>query len=273
MQTCYDLTQGDQPLLISMPHVGTLIPDELRYQFQPRALDVEDTDWHIDRLYNFAGQIGASTLRANFSRYVIDLNRPPDNAPMYPGASNTELCPTRFFNGDPLYRTGLEPDAGESQRRLRVFWEPYHQALSAELLRLKAKFGFALLWDAHSIRSEIPWLFEGRLPNFNIGTANGEAAADIIAKAVFEAAQKQPPFSSVLNGRFKGGYTTRHYGKPKDQIHAIQLELTQDSYMDEFAPFAWHEQKAIALRPSLQHLVETALKATRESVKKAGDFR
>ena len=180
----FTLHTGGLPLLISMPHIGTDIPAEMQAHFVPRALESEDTDWHLAQLYDFAQALGASVLQPQFSRYVIDLNRPPDDAPMYPGASNTELCPTHFFNGDALYREGCAPDAHEIAHRRSTYWEPYHQALQAELARITAIHGYALLWDAHSIRSQIPWLFEGVLPDLNIGTASGQRADASIAQAV-----------------------------------------------------------------------------------------
>ena len=246
-----------------MPHMGTRIPDELHPRYVPRALEVEDTDWHMDRLYAFAAHLGASTLKPVYSRYVIDLNRPPDDAPMYPGAANTELCPTRFFTGDPLYREGAAPDVAERAQRRAQYWQPYHQALQGELVRLKALHGFVLLWDAHSIRSQIPWLFEGRLPDLNIGTASGDAAHPSIASAVAAACADTPGVSSVVNGRFKGGYITRQYGRPAEHVHAVQLEKCQSLYMQEEAPFAYDEKKARSIQPVLQTMVLAALTATR----------
>lgn len=259
----HTLHTGTAPLLVSMPHVGTAIPEELQPLYQPRALAVEDTDWHLERLYNFLGELGASVLVPTVSRYVIDLNRPPDDAPMYPGASNTELCPTRFFTGDPLYREGAAPDAAARARRRDRWWQPYHDALRGELARLKALHGFALLWDAHSIRGEIPWLFEGRLPDLNIGTANGAAAHEYITAAVAGACAHEPGLTSVVNGRFKGGYITRHYGRPGDGVHAVQLEKCQSLYMQEVAPFAYDDTRATAIQPVLQRMVAAGLAAAR----------
>lgn len=259
MTSTHTLTQGQIPLLVSMPHVGTSIPDELQSCYASRALGVEDTDWHLPRLYAFLQEMGASVLVPHFSRYVIDLNRPPDDAPMYPGASNTELCPTRFFTGDPLYLGGQAPDAQERVRRRTHFWQPYHDALSAELARIKAEHGFALLWDAHSIRSEIPWLFEGRLPDLSIGTASGTSADAAITDAVMQACARHPGVSSVANGRFKGGFITRHYGQPAQNVHAIQLEMCQSLYMQEEAPFAYDPIKATQIQPVLNEMVCSAL--------------
>ncbi len=257
----FKLNHGTAPLLVSMPHIGTGIPEELRADYVPRALAVEDADWHLDRLYNFLPALGASVIRPRVSRYVIDLNRPPDDAPMYPGASNTELCPTRFFTGDPLYREGRTPQEQEKLRRRTAYWQPYHDALAAELARIKAEHGFVLLWDAHSIRSEIPWLFEGRLPDLNIGTASGASAHDSIAQATATAAGRYADVSHVVNGRFKGGYITRHYGKPADNVHAVQLEKCQGLYMREFAPYDYDEELARGVQPVLRDMVSGALAA------------
>ncbi|MGE0498501.1 MAG: N-formylglutamate deformylase [Ramlibacter sp.] len=257
----FQLHRGTVPLLVSMPHVGTQIPDELKDRYLPRALAVEDTDWHLERLYDFLPALGASVLVPHVSRYVIDLNRPPDDAPMYPGASNTELCPTRFFTGDPLYRDGAAPDAAQRARRREAWWQPYHEALQGELNRLRAEHGFALLWDAHSIRSQIPWLFEGRLPDLNIGTASGAAAHAAITNAVAAACAGMPGLTSVVNGRFKGGYITRHYGQPAQQVHAVQLEKCQSLYMQEQMPFAYDDTLAAGIQPVLQRMVSAALGA------------
>jgi len=262
--TTFVLQQGNVPLLVSMPHIGTDIPVDLRAHYVPRALEVEDTDWHLARLYNFLGELGASVLTPRMSRYVIDLNRPPDDAPMYPGASNTELCPTRFFTGEPLYQPGREPGPEERTRRRDLYWQPYHAALQSELVRLRALHGHVVLWDAHSIRSQIPWLFDGRLPDLSVGTAGGVSAAVALAEAVMRAcADALPPCSSVLNGRFKGGYITRHYGRPASQVHAIQLEMCQCLYMQEAAPFRYDPMLASAIQPLLKEMLASALKASR----------
>jgi N-formylglutamate deformylase len=257
----FELQQGSLPLLISMPHIGTQIPSELASNYASRALQTEDTDWHLDTLYGFARSMGASVLTPRVSRYVIDLNRPPDDAPMYPGASNTELCPTRFFTGEALYQADCAPDAAERERRRITYWQPYHAALAAELARLKSLHGYALLWDAHSIRSELPWLFEGKLPDLNIGTASGASADASISIAAFQAAAITTHLITVVNGRFKGGYITRHYGQPAQQIHAVQLEMCQHLYMNEAAPFAYRPDLAAAITPVLQRMLQAALQA------------
>ena len=260
----FTLRRGQAPLLVSMPHIGTEIPGELRAHYVERALAVEDADWHLDRLYDFLDELGASVLQPRYSRYVIDLNRPPDDTPMYPGASNTELCPTRFFTGDALYAEGRAPDAQERTRRREQYWEPYHHALAGEVQRLKQVHGFAVLWDAHSIRSRIPWLFEGVLPDLNIGTAGGASAALAIEEAVTREAAAEDAFTHVVNGRFKGGYITRHYGRPGEHVHAVQLEMVQRTYMDEAAPYAYDERKAAQVQPVVKRMVAAALEAGRK---------
>jgi N-formylglutamate deformylase len=257
----FHLDYGTSPLVVSMPHVGTEIPEELRGDYVPRALAVEDTDWHLERLYAGLAALDATVLRPRYSRYVIDLNRPPDDAPMYPGAANTELCPTRFFSGDALYREGRAPAPAERQRRRELYWEPYHVALRDALERVKAIHGFALLWDAHSIRSQIPWLFEGVLPGLNIGTADGASAHVSIARAAVDAAARHVGFSHVLNGRFKGGYITRHYGDPASHVHAVQLEMCQNLYMGEQPPYAYDEVLATRVQPVIGDILSAALAA------------
>ena len=259
----FHLERGRIPLLVSIPHMGTEIPRELRGDYVPRALEVEDADWHLDRLYAFARELGASVLQPTVARYVIDLNRPPDDAPMYPGASNTELCPSRFFTGEPLYREGFAPSPEEKARRRAQWWAPYHQALQGELARLKAEHGYAMLWDAHSIRAEIPWLFAGRLPDLNIGTADGKSAHASIAQAVVAAAARHPAFTHVLNGRFKGGYITRQYGRPHEGVHAVQLEMCQCLYMREAPPWNYEPEAAARVEPVVRAMVEAAFDACR----------
>ena len=250
---------GSVPLLVSMPHVGTEIPGELLEQMTPAAAVRADTDWHVDRLYDFAEALGASTLGARFSRYVIDLNRDPEDRPLYAGANNTELCPTSTFDEEPLYGPGLEPDGYEVERRRERYWRPYHARLQEELARLHAKHGVALLWEGHSIRSEVPRFFSGRLPDLNFGTAGGTSAAPDLMDRIGGVAESAGGFSHVIDGRFKGGYITRTYGRPEQGIHAIQLELAQITYMDETPPFAYRPERAAKLKAVLRLLLEAAL--------------
>jgi N-formylglutamate deformylase len=255
----FTLHRGKRPLLVSLPHAGVEIPAAMQDDYQPHALEVEDTDWHLASLYAFAKHIGASLLAPRYSRYVIDLNRPPDNAPMYPGANNTELCPTRSFSGAPLYKEGSAPDAVEIEFRRRSYWQPYHNALAGEIERIKAKHGYVVLWDGHSIKSELPWLFEGKLPDLNLGTVNGASCAPMLAIALSHVLATQNRFTHAVDGRFKGGYITRHYGKPDEQIHAVQLEMSYASYMLEEPPYMVDAGRAGRLLPVLRSLLLTAL--------------
>lgn len=256
----FRLVRGTQPLLLSIPHLGTHLPDALRGDYTDVALQRADTDWHLDRLYDFAQELGASVLQATHSRSVIDLNRPPDDQSLYPGRITTGLCPTETFRGEPLYRDGRMPDAAETARRLGLYWQPYHDALAAELDRLTALHGRVLLWDAHSIASRLPRLFDGKLPDLNLGTADGAScAAEVLAPVAAIAAGSG--FSAVANGRFKGGHITRQYGRPAHGVHAIQLELCQCLYMDEAAPFAYQPDRAAHLQPTLRAMLTAAADA------------
>jgi N-formylglutamate deformylase len=253
------LHHGTAPLLVSCPHVGSEIPADLRHRYTERALASEDTDWFVERLYAFATARGASMLVPRISRYVIDLNRSDDNAPMYPGRNNTELCPTRHFTGDPIYREGHAPDAAEIARRISTYWQPYHDTLQAELDRIRSVHGHVVLLDAHSIRSELPWLFDGVLPHMSIGTADGASCAPSMTAAVMPVFAKHTEFSHVLNGRFKGGQITRHYGEPARGVHAIQLEMAWRSYMTEEQPYTWDPDRAAAVAPLLRDFVSALL--------------
>jgi N-formylglutamate deformylase len=257
----YKLHQGTLPLLVSVPHAGTQIPPDLRHAFTDKASQVEDTDWHLEKLYSFVPHIGASMIAPVYSRYVIDLNRPSDNEPMYPGANNTELCPTRAFTGEYIYRDA-PPSGAEISRRVQRYWQPYHKALAADLSRIKAIHGYALLWDGHSIKSELPWLFEGRLPDLNIGTVNGTSCASSLEAMLAGVLQSVPQcktFTHVFNGRFKGGYITRTYGDPANHIHAVQLEQCWSTYMDETAPYQLNHAKRPAIEITLRALLQAML--------------
>lgn len=255
----HTLHRGSTPLLVSIPHAGTAIPQDQHHRYVPRALEVEDTDWFLDRLYAFAADMGASLLLPVHSRYLVDLNRPSENTPMYAGQNNTELCPTRFFTGEPLYRDGLAPDAVEIARRVVVYWQPYHDALQGELERLHARHGHAVLFDAHSIQSELPWLFEGRLPHMNLGTVGGHSCAPALRDALADVFAAQQRYTHVVDGRFKGGHITRQHGRPQQGVHAVQLEMCWRAYMEESLPCAWHEGRAAEVTPLLRRLVQTMI--------------
>lgn len=259
-QAPFRFRQGTRPLLISMPHVGTHVPPALAARFTDEGQRVPDTDWHLERLYDFADTLGASVLVATHSRYVIDLNRPPDGASLYPGQSVTGLCPLDLFDDQPLYRDPADvPSEAEIAERRQAIWQPYHTQLAQELVRLKALHGAAALWDAHSIRSVVPRFFEGSLPDLNLGTANGDSCDPALAQQLLAIGQQAPGYTAVLNGRFKGGHITRQYGKPAQGIHAVQLEMTQCSYMQESWPFDYLPDTAAGVQPTLWRMLEAVL--------------
>ena len=252
------LHRGTAPLLVSLPHDGSEIPPDLAARMTDRAGRAPDTDWHVSRLYAFAKELGASILTPRHSRYVVDLNRPPDDTSLYPGQNTTGLCPTVQFSGDPVYRDGVAPDQAEVAARVERYWRPYHAALEGELQRLRAAHGRVVLWEGHSIRGEVPFLFEGRLPDLNLGTADGRSCSPALQARLVEVLQGQRRYDWVVNGRFKGGYITRHYGDPANGIDAVQLEISQRIYMDEDS-FAWAEDRASQAQGMLRTLLEAVL--------------
>lgn len=255
----FEFTQGSLPLLVSIPHAGTALTAEVEQGLSEAACGLPDTDWHIPQLYDFVREMGASVLVANYSRFVIDMNRPPDNEALYTTAT-TGLYPETLFDGTPTFKPGMTPTDAQRQGYLTTLWTPYHQQIQKELARIKQKFGYALLFDAHSIASVIPRLFDGQLPDVNLGTNGGLSCSPSIAEGLTEICAAQSSFSWVMNGRFKGGYITRAYGKPEENQHAVQLELAQCNYMDETPPFNWRGDKASTLQPLLKQLIDRMLK-------------
>lgn len=252
------LIAGEAPLLISIPHMGNFVPPDVKRRMTAEALSLPDTDWHVDKLYWFAQELGASILMATHSRYVVDLNRPQDDQHLYPGQVKTGLCPLETFGGDPIYREGEEPDEIEKVNRIASYWLPYHETLEEELARIRAKHGYAILYDAHSIKTEVPRLFEGKLWDLNLGSAHDKSCAPEMSQAAFAAAQAGE-YSAVLNGRFVGGHITRHYGRPENHVHAIQMELTWKNYMDETPPFAYRPDLAEKLQARLRLVLRALL--------------
>ena len=257
MIATYYFEQGNAPLLISIPHDGRDLAPGLDERMSHVGRSLPDTDWHVRRLYEFARQLGASVLAARFSRYVIDLNRPPSDASLYDGQLSTGLCPTETFAGESIYLPGQSCGRSERRERTPAYWQPYHDKLAAELKRIRRRFGYAFLWDAHSIRSEVPTLFQGLLPVMSIGTNDGLSCERRLERAVVQAAQESD-YSVVLNGRFKGGYITRRYGTPDDNVQAIQLELAQRSYMYE-QTLLYDEDAAARLRVVLRAMLSAFL--------------
>jgi N-formylglutamate deformylase len=254
-----DIQAGTTPLIVNVPHDGREIPADINARMTAEALALPDTDWHIRDLYDFAADLGATITSARCSRYVVDLNRDPGGKSLYPGADTTEVCPTSTFHQEPIYRDGMAPDAAEVDRRLEHYWHPYHAELARVIAGTRERFGTVLLFDAHSIGSVLPRFFEGRLPDFNVGTAEGASADADLTDRMFGALNNAPGYTAVLNGRFKGGYITRHYGDPANDIHAVQLEMSQVAYMDEDPPFRFRPDRADAVRPVLSEMLQTGL--------------
>lgn len=253
------LHRGTAPLLVSLPHDGSAIPDALAARMTPEARRAPDTDWHVSRLYAFAREMGASMLVPSHSRYVIDLNRGEADTSLYPGQNTTGLVPLVRFTGEPVYLPGQEPDAAEVASRIETYWRPYHEALREELDRLRARHGRVVLWEGHSIRgNDLPYLFEGRLPDLNLGTASGASCMPALQSRIEQALAAQTDYDWVANGRFKGGHITRHYADPGDGIDAVQLELSQRTYMDEDG-FGYDDAKAGRVQVLLRRLLGIAL--------------
>ncbi|MGO1117793.1 N-formylglutamate deformylase [Rhodovibrionaceae bacterium A322] len=257
--TVFSFTPGTLPLLMSIPHLGSEIPDEVAQQMLPEATGSADTDWYLDRLYDFATDLGYAVIRANYSRYVIDLNRDPSGVSLYPGANTTELCPTSTFAEEPLYPAGAQPDEAEITRRIETYWQPYHAKIADTLTSMQQEEGIALLFDSHSIRSHVPRFFDGRLPDFNLGTGGGTSCAAALEDSLAEGLRQDSRYETAVNGRFKGGYITRHFGQPDKQIHAFQLELSMATYSDEVLPQpAYNIERAAQVLPSLQLMLTRA---------------
>ncbi|GLQ06599.1 N-formylglutamate deformylase [Sneathiella chinensis] len=259
MSHIYTVSEGTSPLILSQPHPGTQLAPGMEDRLTEAALQLPDTDWHIPDLYaDMARDLSATVVQTHYSRYVIDLNRDPGGVSLYPGQSVTELCTTTLFDGSPLYQDGQEPDAAEIEDRKQTYWQPYHDALAAQIARVKAQHGYALVYDCHSIRSVVPRFFEGALPMLNLGTGGGSSAAPELTQCL-DQTLANGDYSYVINGRFKGGFITRHYGTPADNVHAVQMEIAQTAYMEEVHPFDWREDKASSLKPHLKTLLETMI--------------
>ena len=249
--------QGTKPLLVSLPHGSTYIPPNISERMTGLANATPDTDWHVNRLYDFASNMGASVISATNSRYVIDLNRDPDGVKLYSDADNTELCPTTTFDRELIYIAGTTPDRNEIEKRIEQFWQPYHKKLRNELARIKDQFGVAILFDGHTIRSVVPRFYDGQIPALNLGTSNGHSAALSLAETAYSTLLDKG-YTAVWDDRFTGGYITRKYGDPKNNIHAIQLELTWKNYMNE-ATYSYSPELANRLKSLLQEMLEKLL--------------
>ena len=250
----FDVLSGDSPVVLAQPHGGTFVPDDLNRRLNPTGRGLDDTDWHISRLYE--GLLpGATVVKSNVHRYVIDANRDPAGHSLYPGQNTTTLCPLTDFDGVDIWEAGQAPSPDEVESRRQSFHAPYHAALAQELARVHARYGIAVLFDCHSIRSTIPFLFDGELPVYNVGTNLGQTCDPDIERLTHQTCLTALPDSTVLNGRFKGGWTTRHYGQPQNQYHAIQMETSQRAYMDEAAPWTFRPETAAQPRAVLQKIL------------------
>ncbi len=255
MNNVFELTRGDSPLIISFPHSGEDI-SPYADRMTAAAHKVPDCDWHLPRLYSFLLDMNVTRLKANYARYVVDLNRDPSGKSLYPGQNVTELCPTTTFEEEAVYLDRQAPDDIEVQERVKTYWKPYHNSLKAEIARVKAIHGYALLWDAHSIRSHVPRFFEGRLPDLNFGTNNDQTCDPALSEAIMNIVSEQQEYPSVLNGRFKGGFITRNYGDRSNNVHAVQLELSQITYMNEAFPYNYKVDKAEHIAGLIQEIIE-----------------
>lgn len=245
------VSPGTSAVILAMPHGGTFVPDDILARLNDRGRALSDTDWHIDALYRDLLP-SATTVAANFHRYVIDANRGADDASLYPGQNTTGLCPLTDFDGQSIWDT--PPDAADIAARTAQFHAPYHAALQAQIDRVRALHGVAIVYDCHSIRSDIPFLFNGLLPVFNVGTNSGASCAAALTEAVLSPCLDQ---NHVLNGRFKGGWTTRHYGQPAQGVHAIQMEIAQRAYLaSESLPWAFDAQTAAVPRAVLARILQ-----------------
>jgi len=252
------LTLGNSPLLLAQPHGGTHIPDDIFARLNDNGRAIADTDWHISMLYDGLVE-DVTVVSTPIHRYVIDANRGPEDESLYPGQNTTGLCPTTTFDGVDIYQQGQQPDAEEIARRQKTFHQPYHDTISEQLERLHKKHGYVILYDCHSIRSEVPYLFDGKLPDFSIGTNNGTTCDAEIESQVIACCAEDKFFTHVVNGRFKGGWTTRHYGRPGSGYHAIQMELAQFNYMQETPPWDYGAERLNRLKERLKLLLTALL--------------
>ena len=256
----FELTQGSSPLLISIPHDGGYIPTAILESMHEYAHNTPDRDLLISEVFNFHRPLNATRIKANVSRYVVDLNRSSENKPLYPGQSETELCPTTLFDDRPIYLENQQPNSAEIAQRIKHFWQPYHEAIQQQIERIKTQHGHCILIDAHSIAPQVPRFFSGRLPDINVGTNSGSSCSQSIESSIQASLEQHKKFTHVINGRFKGGYITRHYGDPANQIHAVQFEISQSTYLED--------DKICQKASKLNALIQKILKQVKSSLLK-----
>jgi N-formylglutamate deformylase len=256
----FKLKRGKSKLLVSMPHVGTQLPRSLIPRMTKEAMNLPDTDWYLEELYDFLDELDVTVIAANYSRYVVDLNRSSNDISLYPGSDVTGLCPTDTFSRDSIYENETSLQSTEITDRLNKYWYPYHHALASEIARIKSVHGNVIVWEAHSIRSEVPRFFDGKLPQLNLGTADGATCQQALIEKVVDVIKSNGDYSWVVNGRFKGGYITRHYAQPSMGVSTMQLELAMRSYMDESSSSPiFDNDKARALRVMLKAMMQSLL--------------
>ncbi len=256
MPEFFNYYRGESAILVSFPHDGTEFPPPIKRRLNRHGINNTDCDWHISELYQNVLSSDISRIKARFSRYVVDLNRPSDGGLLYPGRMETGICPLTTFDGIPIYLPGEQPGEYEIRTRIETYWQPYHDRLQSELKRIRDRHGYAILWEAHSIRGQAPELFDGELPDLNFGTAGGRSCGEMIIAPLVKYAGNASDYSVTFNGRFKGGYITRHYGEPEEGIHAIQLEINQNSYLVNSEQPEIHQEKALQLSRLLKALIE-----------------
>lgn len=239
------------PILISSPHSGTAFPEEIRGHYNPEAIAApDDTDWFIDKLYDFAPSLGITMIAARYSRWVIDLNRDPESNPLYDdGRVITDLCPTMSFMEEPIYKEDQLPNRKEIDRRLGQYYWPYYFKLQSLLNDLKKEFGQVLLWDAHSIRQYVPTIRKELFPDLILGDNDEKSASeDLIKTSLDKLGESRLKLNH--NNPFKGGHITRYFGKPSDNQHALQLEMTKINYMNN-DELQYNEERAAIIRSIL----------------------
>lgn len=265
MDALFDVKVGSLPLVVSVPHAGIYVPESIRARMTDESRRLPDTDWFVPRLYDVPELKNATTIVASVSRYVVDLNRPPSDENLYPGQNTTKLCPETHFDGSPVYRDGQPLRTDEIRQRIDEYWKPYHAKLKQLLDERRSQFGFAVVLDLHSIASCVPNLFDGVLPDLNFGTNHGQSAGSSLQKVIDQAASAPQDFSAVVNGRFVGGYITRHYGNPERKVHAVQLELSQATYLNE-STATWDHAKAMRIQPVLRRFLGDVLRWTNQEI-------
>ncbi|GAA4113631.1 N-formylglutamate deformylase [Aquimarina addita] len=250
------------PILISIPHAGTQFPVEIKHYYKKKMRNhLDDTDWYVHKLYEFAPSLGITIIKANLSRWVIDLNRDPKSIPLYTdNRLITAITPITDFYGNNIYTSSSsEPDPIEIQRRLDLYYWPYYRQIETLIADLKKKFGKVLLWDAHSIRHLVSTIQKKPFPDMILGNNDQKTAHPQLILTALEKLRSKK-FEVAHNTPFKGGHITRYFGKPAQNVHALQLEMNKILYMDD-NEITYNTKRASevqeVLQDTLQHLIRT----------------